>query len=95
MRNTPIDEAASIAAGETVNVAGQLYEGQNPNYFRTDIKISLKRNFKRMTTTLSLDVQNASNTKNVYGSYFDPEAGKVREYYNLPLIPVLAYRMEF
>jgi CarboxypepD_reg-like domain/TonB-dependent Receptor Plug Domain len=95
LRNTPINEAASIAAGETIRYEDQLYEGRNPNYFRTDIKLSLKRNFKRMTTTLSLDIQNATNTKTVYGSYFDAEAGKVREYYNLPLIPVLAYRMEF
>ncbi len=95
LRNTPIDVAASMENGQTEFITSQAYEGRADNYFRPDIRFSLKRNFKRMTTTFSLDLQNASNTKNVYGSYFDTETGTVKEYYNLPLIPVLAYRMEF
>ncbi|MFN0031060.1 MAG: carboxypeptidase regulatory-like domain-containing protein [Flavobacteriales bacterium] len=95
MRNTPIDISASMQAGETMYDYTQAYEGRASNYFRTDVRISLKRNFKSMTTTLSLDVQNATNNQNVMGSYFDVESGMVKEYYNVPVIPILAYKMEF
>ena len=65
------------------------------DYFRTDVKISVKRNRKKSTVTWSLDVQNATSNKNVAGEYFDPLTSTTKISYQTPLIPILAYRVEF
>lgn len=95
MRVTPIDLEASIQKGETVWIEEKAFEEQNPNYFRADLRFSLKRNKAKSTRTWALDIQNASNRKNVYGSYFEPMSGEIKTSYLSPLIPILSYRIEF
>lgn len=95
MRYTPIDLNASIAKGETVFEDSKTFEEKNPDYYRLDIRISLKRNYKKVTGTLALDIQNTINRKNVGGQYFDVNTGKIKYWYQAPLIPVLSYRLEF
>jgi hypothetical protein len=95
LRTTPIDLEKSMAEQQTNYFEQLAYTGQNPAYFRTDIRISLKRNRPKSTHTLSLDIQNVSNRKNVFGDYFDALSGKVKTYYQTPLIPILGYRIEF
>jgi Carboxypeptidase regulatory-like domain len=95
MRTTPVDVARSIAAGETVRQTERAFEEQLPAYFRADAGVRLRRNYRKITTTLSLDVQNVTNRENVFDSYFDTKEGKVKYYYQTPLIPILAYKLEF
>ncbi|HTJ49542.1 MAG TPA: Plug domain-containing protein, partial [Cyclobacteriaceae bacterium] len=95
LRTTPIDYSASMQAGETKYIESKMYDQQNASYFRTDIRVSMKRNRARTTTTLALDLQNSTNHQNIYGKYFDPQTGKVKTSYQLPLIPVLSYKIEF
>ncbi|MDZ4824577.1 MAG: TonB-dependent receptor [Flavobacteriales bacterium] len=95
LRTTPIDLEASIAQNEEVEFSQLAYTNQLPYYLRTDLRISLKRNFAKATTTLSLDLQNATNRKNVGGEYFDAKRNEVHTWYMLPLLPILAYRVEF
>ncbi|MBA2611970.1 MAG: TonB-dependent receptor [Bacteroidetes bacterium] len=94
-RYTPIDLPASIASGETKVINSKTYENKNPDYYRLDIRISLKRNYKKVTSTLALDIQNTTNRKNVGGQYFDPKTGNIKYYYQTPLLPLLSYRLEF
>lgn len=94
-RTTPIDVAASMDKGETVYFEDKAYTEQVPGYFRTDLRISLKRNKEKSTHTLALDIQNTTNRKNIYGSYFEPLTGKVKTSYQTPLIPILSYKIEF
>lgn len=94
-RYTPIDLAASQQKGEAVFIDSEAYSRQLPDYFRTDIRLSWKKNRPNYTRTLSLDIQNVTNRKNVFGQYFDPRSGQVRSSYSTPLIPVLSYRVAF
>lgn len=94
-RYTAVDLPASLAAGETVYNQNDLFDKQNPAYFRTDVRVSLKRNYQNITTTVALDIQNASNRKNVGGQYFDIVSGTVKYWYQAPLIPIISYRLEF
>lgn len=94
-RYTPIDLPASIAAGETRVQNDKTFQNQNPDYYRLDVRISLKRNYKHVTSTVALDIQNTTNHKNVGGQYFDQKTGSVKYYYQAPLIPILSYRLEF
>jgi hypothetical protein len=94
-RTTPVDLPGSIASGNEVNQTWNAFTKQNPSYFRLDTKISIKRNFAHSTSSLALDIQNTTNHKNVGGQYFDVNSGKIKFWYQSPLIPVLSYRLEF
>jgi len=92
---TPIDVEKSIELGETRYIESLAYTEQLPDYFRTDFRISLKRNRTKSTSTLSLDLQNVTNHKNLGGQYYDAQSGEVEKWYMLPLLPVLSYKIEF
>lgn len=95
VRYTPIDLAASLASGSEKYADHDIFEKQNPAYYRLDIRISCKRNYSRLTSTLALDIQNVTNHKNVGGQYFDPNTGDVKYWYQASLIPILSYKVEF
>lgn len=95
MRYTPIDLEASRAKGDVVYDANNNYKKQNPDYFRLDLRVSVKRNYRHLTSTLALDLQNATNRRNIGGQYFDDKTGEVKYWYQASLIPILSYRVEF
>ena len=96
-RGTPIDlEASQALPGQgAVYVDSEAFSVQYPDYFRADIRISMKRNRKASTQTLALDIQNVTNRKNIYGRFYDSESGKIKTYYQTSLIPILSYKIEF
>jgi CarboxypepD_reg-like domain len=94
-RYTPVDITRSQMAGETRYLESLAFTQQLPDYFRTDLRISLKRNRTRSTTTLALDIQNTTNHKNLGGQYFEVRSGEIKKWYQLPLLPILSYRIEF
>ncbi|PZX53243.1 TonB-dependent receptor [Algoriphagus chordae] len=95
LRTTPINLDESIAKGEGVYEDNLAYTDQNPAYFRTDLRFSLKKNKPKSTRTWALDIQNATNRQNVYGSYFEPMSGEIKTSYQTSIIPILSYRVEF
>ena len=95
LRTTPIDLDASQAKGYTVFNEYQANTLRNPDYFRTDLRLSMKWNKRNITSTLSLDLQNVTNRQNVYNEYYDDGENKIRYSYQTGLIPVLNYKIEF
>ncbi len=94
-RETPIDLQTSQLRGETIRYDDLAYTLQLPNYFRTDIRLSWKKNRLHTTHTISLDIQNVTNRQNVFGQYFDPQTGTTRTGYQTGLLPILSYRVAF
>lgn len=92
---TPIDLEKSQELGETRYLESQAFTEQLPDYFRADLRLSLKRNRPKATTILALDIQNVTNNKNLGGQYFEPRSGEIQKWYMLPFLPVLSYRVEF
>ncbi len=95
MRNMPVMLEQSIQRKQAVYDFQNAYSDQNPAYFRLDLGVSLKRNFKRSSGTLTLDIQNSTNRPNVGGRYFDTKTLAMKTWTQAPLIPVLAYKLEF
>lgn len=96
LRTTPVDVIRSEQEGKTVFQESEAYTLQNPNYFRTDLRLSIKWNrTKRLTSTLSLDIQNLTNRLNVYGEWYDADKSAIVTEYQNGLIPVLNYKVEF
>ena len=94
-RESPIDLERSMNEGSTIINEKEAFSVQNPPYFRTDIRLSVKWNRKNFTSTLSLDIQNVTNRQNLYGRYFDPLSGEIIDSYQTGLIPILNYKVEF
>ena len=95
LRVTPINEAASRTQQQTVFIDSQAFSEQLGDYFKVDFRLSLRTNKRGRTSVWSLDLQNALNTQNVAFQFYDTVEGEVVTKYQLGLIPILTYRVEF
>ena len=95
LRTTPINLERSIAEERVIYEQHLAYSNKNPDYFRSDLRLSIKWNRKRLTSTLSLDIQNVTNRLNVYGERFDSDKKELAMIYQNGIIPVLNYKVEF
>ncbi len=94
-RTTPINVNASEQAQTTIFDDAQAFSNQLPAYFKIDFRLSLRKNKSNYTSELSLDLQNALNRENVAFQYYDALQDQVITKYQLGLIPILTYRIEF
>ena len=92
---TPIDIEASKSNQRAVYFEDKPFSDKLDNYFRTDVKFSLRKNHLKYNSILSLDIQNVSNKKNIGGRYYDVEKQTITTWYQTPLIPILSYKVEF
>ena len=95
LRESPLDETRTTGENNIVRDQQKAFSVKMPAYFRFDLKLSLKRNYKTKTATLSLDIQNVSNRKNVGGLEYDKTSKKDKYWYQIGLLPVLSYKLEF
>jgi len=94
-RWTPINVEASIAADDDIRFEDQAFEGQFPNYFRTDIKLLYRVSGKKVTQEFGIDIQNFTNRQNLYRRYYDSDSNEIKEEYQLGLFPIPLYRVLF
>lgn len=94
-RWTPVLPEASRQKGEGVYDWSRPFAEREGLYFRTDLRLSYRRNKPRHASIWSLDIQNVSNHRNVWGKYYDSREEEVKTEYQVGLIPVLSYRLEF
>jgi CarboxypepD_reg-like domain/TonB-dependent Receptor Plug Domain len=87
-RTTPIDVEKSKNQGYAYYIQNKAFDNQNAAYQRTDLRLSMKWNRKKVTSTLSLDIQNVTNRLNVGGTYYD-------NFKQLGILPILNYKIEF
>ena len=94
-RWTPVLLDASIEAGEAVYDWSRRYQEREGIYFRTDLRFSYRRNKPNSATIWSLDIQNATNHKNIWAKEYNSSDQETETVYQMGLIPVLNYRIEF
>jgi len=93
--DTPIDRTASQLAKEEIRDESRPFSVQLRDYYKLDVGVKYKRNKKKYTSTLSLDLMNATNSRNVGGITYDIQNDKMNEWTMMPFVPVLAYKVEF
>lgn len=94
-RYIPFNLAQSQKQNTGVRDYPRAYEEQIPAYFRFDTRLSYTKNRRRTTSTLSLDMQNVFNHRNLYEPYYDSASKSVRFETQLGLVPILNWRLEF
>ncbi|MFK8005360.1 MAG: carboxypeptidase-like regulatory domain-containing protein [Saprospiraceae bacterium] len=95
MRETPIANGLSKKEGRTIYIEEDAYILKAKDSFKTDLRIYWKRNKKKFSSTLALDIQNITNRKNPSFRYYDTYLDGIVQNYQLGLIPILSYRIEF
>ncbi|WNJ19811.1 TonB-dependent receptor [Pontibacter sp. G13] len=91
----PVDLDASREMARTIYDESNGFTEQLPDYARVDLRIIFKRNKAKFTRTFSFDIQNVLNTQNIAYKYYDVVLDEEVTKYQLGLIPLLSYRLEF
>jgi hypothetical protein len=94
-RYTPIDLAASTEAREAVTIDSLAFSETYRNYFRPDLRIVYRQDKPKYSWTISLDLGNIIDYKNVLRQFYDKEHNELRYKYQMGFIPVLAFQVDF
>jgi len=95
---TPIDLQASQAAGrEILKGDAYAYTSTYPDYFRLDFKIGFTLNSltKKLSQSITLDLQNVTNNKNVFSQNYDDRSKSISTTYQLGFFPNFIYKIQF
>jgi outer membrane receptor protein involved in Fe transport len=92
---TPIDFAASQQYHRTIYRNDQAFDQRQNAYFRTDIKISYRKEYLKSTLEIALDMQNVTNNKNIFMQSYNPRTNSVVTQYQQAFFPVPFVRFTF
>ncbi len=93
LRESPIIPT-QLAPG-TIYDPEKVFEDKLKDYFRVDLRLNWRKNKKNYTRTIAIDIQNVLNVQNEAYHYYDHVKEKVTTQYQLGIIPVLVYRIDF
>jgi hypothetical protein len=93
---TPIDLTTSIATGHEV-LSTNVNSGNYETYYRLDLKAGFTLNSanRKIAHTLSLDLQNVTNHKNIFSESYDGQSKTIRSTYQLGFFPNIVYKVQF
>jgi hypothetical protein len=94
-RYTPIDYETSKKTQKIALFEDHAYENTFKDYFRADFKITVRQNSKKIMQEWFLDLQNISNTKNIFDQSYDVKTDKTSTVYQLGFFPNINYRIQF
>lgn len=94
---TPVDLAASKAAGREILVDAEAFSLRLDDYFRWDFKMGMRINSvkRKLSQTFFLDFQNVTNNQNIFAVRYNEVRNDVGKTYQIGFFPDLMYRVEF
>lgn len=92
---TPIDVALSQARGRTVYRESAAFSERQNAYLRADLRISYRKEYRKSTLEMSLDLQNLTNQENVFSQSYNPRTNSVITQYQQSFFPVPFIRFTF
>ncbi|WP_017733596.1 TonB-dependent receptor [Nafulsella turpanensis] len=92
---TPILEDLSSEHQRTIFDYNRAFSQRLPPYYSFDLRLSHTKQKKDYLRTWALDIQNVTNRQNISWYYYDQLTQQVEPMYQLGIIPVIAYRLEF
>jgi len=93
---TPIDLTASNALGRE-QLSTNAYSAYYDTYYRMDLKVgyTLNSSKRKLSQTISLDLQNITNHKNVFSQSYDNRRQDINTTYQLGFFPNVVYKIQF
>lgn len=92
---TPLDFAASELAGRAVFLESQAFSEKQPRYFRSDFRVSYRKEYRTSTLEFSLDLQNVTNNQNVFSQSYNPRTNRIVTQFQQGFFPVPFVRYTF
>ena len=92
---TPLDIEASRQQHMEVDNSALAFTERAKAYFRTDLKLTYRRNTARVMQEWFVDFQNLFNTKNVYAFQYDARHNRLSTVYQMGFYPNLNWRIQF
>lgn len=92
---TPIDLAASQVSREAEYISSKAYSIKQDDYFRLDLKIAYRKEYKHSTLEYSLDLQNITGHKNIFNQVYDTRTNRIVNNYQQGFFPVPTVRFTF
>jgi hypothetical protein len=88
-------EASNLLNREVLS--SDAFESYYSNYYRFDFKLgyTLNSNSKKVSQSISLDLQNVTNHKNVFAQSYDNRMHAVSSTYQLGFFPNVVYKVQF
>jgi hypothetical protein len=94
-RHTPILLNESIAAGEAIYDETRIWGAKYKDYFRSDLRIGLKLNGKKVTQEWGFELQNITNRDNIFTEDYNATAEKISTTYQIGFLPIFLYKILF
>ncbi len=94
-RYVPIDEEKSKLLNREVYDYSRSYEERYPDYFRADLRVAYKKNFKRISQEWAINIQNVTNRLNVFQYQYSPYKGEIITQYQSGILPIGEWRIYF
>lgn len=94
-RYTPLDIPATQAALAPVEQPQSAWSEQLPAYFRLDVKVGIRQNFRKWSQELAFSAQNATGQQNLFSRSYSVIRSQYVERYQLGFFPVVQYRVSF
>jgi hypothetical protein len=94
-RIAPVLLEESIARGEEVVDYDRLYQKRYDDYIKLDLRLSFKQNGRKISQEYAFDLQNLTNNKNIFRSYYNPSTQKMQTDYQNGIFPMFLYRIRF
>lgn len=92
---TPIDIEASKVARESKYVEGQAFSKKWDDVLIVNLAATYRANRPKTTHEIKLDIQNFMNNTTIVDQYYNPVTEKVEYFEQLPLLPVMSYKVIF
>jgi hypothetical protein len=92
---TPIDAQKSQLYGQAIYQESLAYSVRQPAYFRMDIKIAYRKEYKHSTLESAIDFQNVTNHQNVFFQNYNPRTNSIVTQYQQAFFPVPYVRYTF
>ena len=94
-RYVPINLEASILSHDEELDWNRAYESKYDDYFRTDLRIGLKKNNKRYSQEWGVDLQNLTGFQSTFMKGYDAGKAEVYTVYQQGFYPMFLYRINF
>lgn len=92
---TPLDLVASQVDGRAMYNSALAFSEKQTEYFRADVKVGYRKEYKRSTMEFSVDLQNVTNHKNIFSQGYNKYKNSVSYEYQQGFFPVPTFRYTF
>lgn len=94
-RQAPINLLRSVQDGRTYFDYENNYDLKLDGYFRMDFGISYRKNRKKTTSVIALDIQNLTQRSNEFFRFYSARRGGIVSESQVSFFPNLSYKIEF